>query len=132
MQTEEQRYNNATICFVADDCLASLSGPLEYVYNSIKALRDQSIKINRDLNELKIFTLTFPQIMNSSNSGDASDGSSISQRFSFTGTVDDIGKDIQRIKQIGVYHIIFAFSPDIKGDLRKVIDTSKELSKFAK
>ena len=111
--------------------VASIGESLEYLDNSIKALRDQAIKANRDPNKLKILTLTFPQIISSNNSVGSSDNSN-SQTFPFTGTVDDIGKDIQRIKQMGVDHIIFALSPDIKGDLRKVRDISKQLSKFAK
>src|SRR5215207_4857511 len=122
----------------ADGWLASVSGPLEYVDNSIKALRDQGSKANRNPNEIKVLALVFPQIAVCTNNVESQDGrseggnDSQSKRFPFTGTVDEIGSDIRRIKQMGVDHIIFALSPDIKGDIVKVIDTAKELSKFAK
>ena len=50
----------------------------------------------------------------------------------FTGTIDEIGSDIQRIEQMGIDHIIFGLLPDIQGNIEKVIDNAKELSKFAK
>jgi hypothetical protein len=46
--------------------------------------------------------------------------------------VDEIGSDIQKIKQMGVDHIIFALLPNTQDEIVKVIDTGKELSKFAK
>src|SRR5918994_1114558 len=46
----------------ADGWLASVSGPLEYVDNSIKILRDQGSKANRNPNEIKVLALVFPQI----------------------------------------------------------------------
>jgi hypothetical protein len=46
-----------------------------------------------------------------------------------TGTIEEIGKDIKRIKDIGVEHIIFAF---VGLELDKVIDIAKQLGKFAR
>jgi hypothetical protein len=43
--------------------------------------------------------------------------------------VTEIGKDIKRIKDMGVEHIIFAF---VGLELDKVIDTAKQLGKFAR
>lgn len=93
--------------------------------------------MNRDPNELKVIVLTFPQIINSSsvkddNSVGNGDSGRSSQRVPLSGTIDDIGSDIHRMKQMGVDHIIFALSADLKGDPSKVIDIAKQLSKFAK
>ena len=43
--------------------------------------------------------------------------------------VDEIRTDIERIKQMGIDHIIFGY---IGKDLDKVIDITKQLSKFAR
>jgi hypothetical protein len=50
-----------------------------------------------------------------------------------TGTVDQIGKDIKELKDIGIDHIIFGynFSP-LGKDIDKMIDTTKQFSKFAR
>jgi hypothetical protein len=46
--------------------------------------------------------LTFLQLSESKSN-------SPSQRFPLTGTIEEIGKDIQRIKGMGVEHMMFAF-----------------------
>jgi hypothetical protein len=50
-----------------------------------------------------------------------------------TGTTDQIGTDINQIKAMGVEHIIFGyvFSPIAK-DMKKVIEITKQLARFAK
>jgi probable F420-dependent oxidoreductase len=46
----------------ADGWLADVSGPLEYIEDSIKALRDLGSKANRNPNEIKVLAFPFPQI----------------------------------------------------------------------
>lgn len=121
----------------AEGWLATQNGPLEYLDNGIKALRDQAIKANRDPNQLKVITLTFPQIMGSSSAksdkgSSNGDSENSNQRNAFTGTIDDIGRDIQGLKQMGVDHIVFAVSSVAKGDPKKAVGIAKELSKFAR
>jgi probable F420-dependent oxidoreductase len=122
----------------ADGWIADVSGPLEHVENSMKVLRDQASKANRNPNEIKVIAFPFPQITASSGNGgggnerNGSNSDSQANRSSFTGTVDEIGGDILRLKQIGVDHIIFGLLPDIQGNMEKVIDNAKELSKFAR
>jgi hypothetical protein len=56
-----------------------------------------------------------------------------SQRFPLTGTIDQIGSDIQKIKSMGVDHIIFGYNfVPIGRGVTEMIDTSKQLSKFAR
>ena len=54
-------------------------------------------------------------------------------RFPLYGGIDEVGSDIQRIKGMGVDHVIigYNFSP-IGKDVAKMIYISKQLSKFAK
>lgn len=48
-------------------------------------------------------------------------------------SIDQIGSDIQRIKAMGVDHIVFGYNFVPMGrDIAKMIDVSKELSKFAR
>jgi hypothetical protein len=52
-----------------------------------------------------------------------------SQRFPLTGTIEEIGKDIETIKQMSVDHIMFVF---VGLDIDKVVDTTKQLSRYAR
>ena len=54
-------------------------------------------------------------------------------RFPFSGSIDEIGSNIQRLKYMGVDHIVFAYNfLPIGRDVNEMIDTSKQLSKFAR
>ena len=47
--------------------------------------------------------------------------------------VDEIGSDIQRLKDMGVDHIVFAYNFLPTGsNVNEMFDTSKQLSKFAR
>ena len=52
-----------------------------------------------------------------------------SQRFPLTWTIEEIGKDIQRIKEMNVWHIMFVF---VGLELDKVIDIAKQLGRYVK
>ena len=48
-----------------------------------------------------------------------------------TGTIDEIGTYVKRIKDMGVEHIIFGYSFLPKGnDVNNMINITKQLSKF--
>jgi len=114
--------------FDADGWLGIITGPLEYLENSLKTIKDIANKANKDPNNFKVILLTFPNIVDSK-SKPTNEG----QRFPLTGTIDQIGSDIQRIKGMGVDHIIFGYNfVPIGRDVTEMIDTSKHLSKFAR
>ena len=55
------------------------------------------------------------------------------QRFPLTGTIDQIGSDIERIKQIGVDHIVFGYNFIPTGrDLDNMLDITKQLARLAR
>ena len=126
----------ARIAKYADGWLAPVGGPLDVLENSIKSLREEANKENRNANEIKILALTFPQISKHTNTTESKEGtrsekgsSSQSKRSPLSGTIDEIGSDIQRIKGMGVEHIIFAFV-GLESD--KVINIVKDLSNYAR
>ncbi|MGA9152989.1 MAG: hypothetical protein WBZ36_20620 [Candidatus Nitrosopolaris sp.] len=54
-------------------------------------------------------------------------------RFPFSRSITEIGRDIQRVKDMGVDHIIFGYNfLPIGRNVDKMINLSKELSKFAR
>jgi hypothetical protein len=108
--------------FDLDGWLATIGGPLEYLDKSIKHLRDYAEKAKKDPNKFEIITLTFPQIMDSNKPND--------KRFPMSGSIDQIGSDLKKIKGMGVGHVVFAFI-GIE-DLHREIDLAKQLSTFLK
>jgi hypothetical protein len=79
--------------------------------------------------KFQLILLTYPNIIGSY-SYSPNDSS---QRFPLTGTIDEVGSDIQRIKQMVIDHIIFGYNFLPTGrDINKTIDITRQLSKFAK
>lgn len=109
--------------------LGLIVGPLEYLENTIKSMNEMASKANKDPNEFKTILLTYPNIVESKNEQLINE----SQRFPLTGTIDQIGNDIKRIKKMGVDHIVFGYNfLPIGRDIDSVINKSKELSKYAR
>ena len=109
--------------------LGLIVGPLEYLENTIKSMNEMASKANKDPNEFKTILLTYPNVVESKNEQLTNE----SQRFPLTGTIDQIGNDIKRIKKIGVNHIVFGYNfLPIGRDIDSVINKSKELSKYAR
>lgn len=120
------------IKYDADGWLPVIAGPLQldFIENNMEAVRNEARKANKDPTKLKTILLTYPKIIDTSDSKQGEDGK---KRDAMTGSIDEIGDDIKRIKDLGVDHIIFGynFSP-IGREISKMIDLSKQLSTFAK
>lgn len=111
--------------------LAVVGGPLEYLDNTIKTIKDIANKANKDPNKFKVILLAHLNVALVSKG--QSTTTNEDQRFPFTGTIDQIGNDIKRIKQMDIDHIIFGyvFVP-IGRDVNKILDLTKQLAKFAR
>ena len=94
----------------ADGWLPAAAGSLDYITNGIKILKEKDT-------HLEIITLIFPVV---------TDGA---RKSLFSGTIDDVGADLRHLKEMGVYHVIFGLTDT---DLDRVIDTAKQLTKYAK
>jgi alkanesulfonate monooxygenase SsuD/methylene tetrahydromethanopterin reductase-like flavin-dependent oxidoreductase (luciferase family) len=120
--------------------LGALGGPIESIKNIMNIIRENARKANKDPNNFRVILLVYPNIVesneqntSSSNNSSGSGSGSDSNRFPMTGTIDQIGKDIKEIKDIGVDHIILGFNFSSMGkDIDKMIDITKQFSKFAK
>ena len=101
---------------------------LQDLENSISELKDRATKANRNPNDFRIIVLTYPG--RHFNESDGSRSSSSSTRLSFTGTIDEIGTDMQRIKELGIVdHIIFSYNfPAEAENTDKMIDITKQYS----
>jgi probable F420-dependent oxidoreductase len=108
----------------ANGWLGAVGGPLEYLASSIKMLRDKAIKVNssRNPDELEIAVLVFPQIDTS-----LSKQKNNNKKNTLSGTIDEVGRDLQKIKEMGASHVIFGF---MDMDSKQVIDSVRQLSGF--
>src|SRR5918996_2295575 len=107
--------------------LGLIGGPLDYLDNTIKTIKGIANKADKDPNKFKVILLTYPNIVGDSKSQSTTNED---QRFPLTGTIDQAGNDIQRIKQMGVDHIVFGYNfIPIGRDLDKIIDITKQLAK---
>ena len=105
--------------------LGIIGGPLAQVENSKNAIKQYADQMNKDSKNFRTIVLTYPNVENQSPND--------RNRLPLTGTIDEIGRDIQQIKDIGVDHIVFAYNfVPIGRDVEKMIGLSKELSKFAR
>jgi len=102
--------------------------PLEQQKQAINTLRETARKANKNPSDVRIVVLTYPNLLDSS-----SNSSSNQQRMPMTGTIDQIGSDVEQIKAMGAEHIIFgyAFSP-IGKDAKSMIEITKQLARFAR
>jgi alkanesulfonate monooxygenase SsuD/methylene tetrahydromethanopterin reductase-like flavin-dependent oxidoreductase (luciferase family) len=108
-------------------------GPLEQLEQAINGLREAARKANnRDPSKIRVFVLTYPNVQQESPQSSSSPGQQ-QQRLSMSGTIDQIGSDIERIKAMGAEHIMFGhiFSP-IGRDMKRMIEVTKQLARFAK
>jgi hypothetical protein len=100
---------------------------LEYTESSIKAIKEQASQANKKPDNFRIIMMTYPNVK------EAVSSKNDKNRFPLSGTIDEIGSDIQRVKGMGVDHIIFGYNfLPIGRDVVKMIEISKELSKFAR
>jgi len=80
-------------------------------------------KAGKNLDDFHISTLTFPQISETS-SGNG-------ERFPMTGTIEEVGSDIKKLKEVGVDRAILVEFAGDGYDVDKTIQVAKELEKFA-
>src|ERR687883_1044789 len=115
----------------ANGWLGLIGGPLEYLDNTIKTIQNIANKANKDPNRFRVILLTYPNVDIDSKNQSAT--TSQGQRFPLAGTIDQVRSDMERIKQIGVDHIVFGYNFIPTGrDLDKMLDITKQLAKFAR
>jgi probable F420-dependent oxidoreductase len=107
--------------------LGVVGGPLEYTESSIKAIKEQASRANKNPDNFRIIMMTYPNVKEGISSKNDKN------RFPLSGTIDEIGNDIQRVRGMGVDHIIFGYNfLPIGRDIDKILDISKQLSEFAR
>jgi probable F420-dependent oxidoreductase len=103
-------------------------GSLEQLEQGINGLRVSANKAKRNSSDIRTVVLSYPNVLDSPQSS-----SSDQKRQPMSGTIEQIGEDVSRIKSMGAEHIIFgyAFSP-IGGDAKRMMDVTKQLARFSR
>lgn len=101
-------------------------GPLEQLGQMINGLREEARKSDKDPSKIEVVIGTYPSIQESASSYNQT-------RAPMTGTIDQIGSDIEQIKAMGANHIFFGhlFS-SIGQNVNKMIEVTKQLARYAK
>jgi len=107
----------------ADGYLSALAMPIPIFEQLISGFKQTVEKAGKNPDDFNISTLTFPQISDtSSGNGD---------RFPMTGTIEEVGGDIEKLKEIGVNRAILVEFAGGSYDVDDTIRVAKELKKFA-
>lgn len=101
-------------------------GPLEQLEQVINSLKENARKIDKDPSNIGIYLGSYPNVLESP-------VSSNEERSPMTGTIDQIGSDIEQITTMGTNHIFFGYmSSSICKDMKKMVEVTKQLARFAK
>jgi probable F420-dependent oxidoreductase len=103
--------------------------PLEQLEQAVNGLREAARKANKNPADIRVVVLSYPNVLDSSSESSSSN----QQRSPMSGTIDQIGSDINRIKAMGAEHIIFGytFSP-LGRDVKKMMEVTKQLATFSR
>jgi len=93
----------------------------------LTSIKELAKKANKDPNNFRVILLTYPNIIDSKSTSEGN------QRMPMNGTVEQIGTDIEKIKQMGIDHIVFGYNfAPIYEDVSNLVAVTKQLSKFAR
>jgi probable F420-dependent oxidoreductase len=119
-------HGNGWICVIRNS--------LDQVKSYIDKLRNECYKAKRDPKDIHIAAILYPNVIDSSYNTDNNerDEEEPKQRQQLLrGSIDQVGKDLQEIKKIGVDHAILNFNrSSISNNIGNIIDLSKQLSSF--
>ena len=109
----------------------TIPNPFECLRNGMKQLKEEARRLNKDPDKLKTIVVVFPHI-SLPYSSDHYINQNEQKRIPFVGTVNEVGRNIQEIRDMGIEHVIlyYNFSPEGR-DMNKIIDITKQLGEFA-
>jgi len=100
--------------------------PLEQLEQMINGLRESARKLDKDPSNIGIYIGSYPNVLEFPVSSNET-------RAPMTGTIEQIGSDIEQIKAMGTNHIFFGhMSSSIRKDMKKMVEVTKLLARFAK
>lgn len=117
-------YANGWICVIRHS--------LDEVESNIYKIRNECRKAKKDPKDIHIAAILYPNVIDSSNADkEREESGKQPKRQLLSGSVDQVGKDLQEVERIGVDHLILNYNRSVISDnTDKIIEVSKELSGF--
>jgi alkanesulfonate monooxygenase SsuD/methylene tetrahydromethanopterin reductase-like flavin-dependent oxidoreductase (luciferase family) len=117
-------YANGRICVIRDS--------LDEAKSKINKIRNECRKAKRDPKDIHIAAILYPNVIDSANA-DKERHRIQPQQNLLSGSVDQVGKDLQEVERIGVDHLILNYNRSaISDNTDKIIEVSKQLSSFVR
>ena len=119
------KHANGWICTIRDS--------LSQVKLNIEKIEEECHKVNRDPKDINIAAILYPNVIDSDDTDNRQghENQRQSGRLLLNGDIDQVGRDILEIKNIGVGHILFNYNRSpISNDIDSIIDVSKKLWEF--
>ena len=129
----------------ADGWICVIRNSLDEIKSYKDKLRNECYKAKRDPKDVHIAAILYPDVIeyryNNNNNTDNKESnqkglkfkSKSKQRQLLSGTIDQIGKDLQEIRKMGVDHVILNFNRSpISNNIDNIIYVSKQLSRFVR
>lgn len=136
----------ARIANYADGWICVIRNSLDEIKSYKDKLRNECHKAKRDPKDVQIAAILYPDVIGYKDNDNNTDSKESNekglkskqrqrqrQRQILSGTIDQIGMDLQEIKGIGVDHVILNFNRSpISNNIDNIIDVSKQLSRFVR
>ena len=119
------KHANGWICTIRDS--------LSQVKLNIEKIEEECHKVNRDPKDINIAAILYPNVIDSDDTDNRQghENQRQSGRLLLNGDIDQVGRDLLEIKNIGVGHILFNYNRSpISNDIDSIIDVSKKLWEF--
>ena len=118
-------YANGWVCVIRNS--------LDQVKSYIDKLRNECYKAKRDPKDVHIAAILYPDVIDSIiNDNKEVNEKEPKYRQLLSGSIDEVRKDLQEIKKIGVDHANFFNRSSLSSNIDKIIDLSKQLSGFVR
>ena len=128
-------YSQGTFARIANHAngwICVIRNSLDEVKSYIDRIRHECYKSKRDYKDIQIAAILYPNVVDFSYTDNNRDKKQPTHRQQLlSGSIDQIGNDLQEIKKIGVDHAILNFNrSSIANNIDNIIDVSTQLSEF--
>jgi probable F420-dependent oxidoreductase len=123
----------ARIAKHATGWICTIRDSLSQVKLNMEKIEEECHKVNRDPKDINIAAILYPNVIDSDDKDNRQghENQRQSGRLLLNGDIDQVGRDLLEIKNIGVGHIIFNYNRSpISNDIDSIIDVSKKLWEF--
>lgn len=105
----------------ANGWLGVVRGPIDQLGQIIQVIKQEVEKAGKNPDEFEMSTLAHPHV-NPTSLGE--------KRMPMTGTIEEIGSDIAKLKEVGFNRVVLSGSAGKEFSVEKRIELAKDLSKF--